>query len=55
MQPAAFKETDAAFNVGCAILALQILPEGVYVAMNGRVYDPHQARKNTTIDRFEET
>ena len=55
MQPAAFKKTDAAFNVGCAILALQTLPEGVYVVMNGRVYDPKRARKNTAIDRFEET
>jgi L-asparaginase len=55
MQPAAFKESDAAFNVGCAILAVQTLPEGVYVVMNGRVFDPHHAQKNLDLDRFEES
>lgn len=54
MQPAAFKRTDAAFNIGCAILAVQTLPEGVYVVMNGRVFDPRRARKNLELDRFEE-
>jgi len=54
MQPAAFKRTDAAFNVGCAMLAVQILPEGVYIAMNGRVFDPHKVKKNLELDRFEE-
>jgi L-asparaginase len=55
MQPAAFKHTDAAFNVGCAIVAVQTLPEGVYVVMNGRVFDPHEARKNVEMDRFEKS
>jgi L-asparaginase len=55
VQPAAFKESDAAFNVGCAILAVQTLPEGVYVVMNGRVFEPHRARKNLDLDRFEES
>jgi L-asparaginase len=54
MQPATFKQTDAAFNVGCAILAVQTLPDGVYVVMNGRVFDPRRARKNPELDRFEE-
>ena len=54
MQPAAFKQTDAAFNVGCAIIAAQTLPEGVYVVMNGRVFDPDKAHKNPALDRFEE-
>lgn len=55
MQPAAFKRTDAAFNVGCAIIAVQTLPAGVYVVMSGRVFDPHKARKNLELDRFEES
>jgi L-asparaginase len=46
MQPAAFKRTDAALNVGGALIALQTLPEGVYVVMNGRVFDPRKATKN---------
>jgi len=54
MQPAAFRRTDAAFNVGGAIIAAQTLPPGVHIVMNGRVFDPHRARKNMALDRFEE-
>jgi L-asparaginase len=54
MQPAAFKKTDAAFNIGSAILAVQILPVGVHVVMNGKVFDPNKAAKNLELDRFEE-
>lgn len=53
MQPAAFKNSDAAFNIGGAVLALQTLPEGVYLVMNGRVFDPLNTRKNVLMDRFE--
>lgn len=54
MQPAAFQETDASFNVGCAIAAVQLLPDGVYLAMNGRIFDPQTTRKNVTRERFVE-
>jgi L-asparaginase len=54
MQPAAFKRSDAAFNLGFALAAVQTLPEGVYIAMNGKIFDPLRARKNTQMDRFEE-
>ncbi len=37
-QPERFKETDADFNIGMAVAAVNILSEGVFVAMNGRVY-----------------
>ena len=53
MQPARFKSTDAAFNVGVAIGALQVLPPGVYIAMNGQVFDPEKTRKNVAESRFE--
>ena len=53
MQPAAFKHSDAAFNVGGALIALQTLPEGVYIIMNGKVFDPADTRKNRDLDRFE--
>jgi L-asparaginase len=53
MQPARFKSTDAAFNVGVAIGAVQVLPPGVYIAMNGQVFDPAKARKNVADSRFE--
>lgn len=53
MQPAAFKVTDAHFNIGFALAALQLLPPGIYLAMNGAVFDPETARKNPRLDRFE--
>jgi L-asparaginase len=54
MQPARFKSSDAEFNVGFAIAAAQTLPPGVYIAMNGRVFNPDKARKNRDMNRFEE-
>ena len=53
MQPARFRSTDAAFNVGVAIGAVQVLPPGVYIAMNGQIFDPAKARKNVADSRFE--
>ena len=54
MQPATFRHTDAHFNLGFALACAQTLPEGVYLAMNGRIFDPTRVRKNTELDRFEE-
>jgi len=54
MQPAEFKVTDAVFNVGCAIAAVQILPEGVYIAMNGHIFAADKTRKNMETNQFEE-
>jgi L-asparaginase len=55
MQPARFRSTDALFNVASAITAAQILPAGVYLAMNGRIFDPLTTRKNVAQNRFEAT
>ena len=52
MRPAAFRETDAAFNVGSAMTAVQTLPEGVYLVMNGRIFDPQRTWKDVPRDRF---
>ncbi len=54
MQPARFRTTDAVFNVASAITAAQTLPPGVYIAMNGRIFDPQSCRKNIEENRFEE-
>lgn len=54
MQPAEFKHSDAAFNLGFALACVQTLPAGVYLAMNGRVFDPDRVSKNLEEDRFEE-
>jgi L-asparaginase len=53
MQPARFKVTDAAFNIGTALGAVQALPPGVYIIMNGRIFDPRRTRKNVRDNRFE--
>ena len=54
MEPARFRDTDAVFNIGCAVGALQGLKPGVYIAMNGRLFHPDKVRKNRTANRFEE-
>ena len=54
MQPAKFKSSDAEFNVGFAVAAVQTLPPGVYIAMNGRIFDPDKVRKHRELNRFEE-
>jgi L-asparaginase len=53
MQPARFRVTDAIFNIGSAIGAVQSLESGVYIAMNGCVFDPNRVRKNREKNRFE--
>jgi L-asparaginase len=53
MQPARFRLTDAVFNIASAMMAAQTLPEGVYITMNGRIFNPHRARKNKELNRFE--
>lgn len=54
MQPALLRNSDAFFNIGFAFAAVQLLPPGAYVAMNGRVFRPGHARKNVQLGRFEE-
>jgi L-asparaginase len=53
LSPSRFRGSDAEFNVGTAVGAVQSLPPGVYIAMNGRVWDPRRVRKNVAANRFE--
>ena len=53
LNPARFRGSDAEFNIGTAVGAVQSLPDGVYIAMNGRVWDPAKVRKNVAANRFE--
>ena len=53
LSPARFRGSDAEFNIGTAVGAVQSLPEGVYIAMNGRIWDPARVRKNLDANRFE--
>jgi L-asparaginase len=51
--PAACKNSDADFNLGFALAAVQTLPAGVYIAMNGRLLPATAAVKNYAAGRFE--
>jgi L-asparaginase len=53
LNPARFQGSDAVFNIGCAVGAVQSLPDGVYIAMNGRIWNPAHVRKNRDANRFE--
>ncbi|HTD29285.1 MAG TPA: asparaginase domain-containing protein [Xanthomonadaceae bacterium] len=55
LNPARFRGSDADFNIGTAVGAVQCLPPGVYIAMNGRIWDPLKVRKNVAANRFEST
>lgn len=53
LNPARFQGSDAVFNIGCAVGAVQSLPDGVWIAMNGRIWRPDAVRKNVSANRFE--
>lgn len=54
IEPARFKSSDAAFNIGSAVAAVQTLQPGVYIAINGRIFDPDNVRKNLERNWFED-
>ena len=53
MQPARFRFTDAIYNIASAVTAVQLLPKGVWIAMNGQCFDPEKTWKNVAMNRFE--
>jgi L-asparaginase len=53
LQPARFTDSDAPFNLGMAMAAVQTLPPGVYVVANGTVFPADRVRKNRELNRFE--
>jgi len=54
MIPYAFGASDALFNLGCAFSAVQALPKGVYITMNGKIFSWNNVRKNKESGEFEE-
>jgi L-asparaginase len=54
MVPYAFGSSDGLFNLGSAISFAQVLPPGVYLAMNGRCFAHDHVRKNRKTGVFEE-
>jgi len=53
LEPALFKTSDAVFNIGCALGAVQSLGAGIYIAMNGKVFAADKVWKNLDSNRFE--
>jgi len=54
MIPFSYGNSDALFNLGSALTAVQLLKNGVYVTMNGKVFNWNNVRKNTEKGVFEE-
>lgn len=54
MIPYSLENSDAVFNLGVALSAVQLLPEGVYIAMGGRIFNYDNVRKNREKGIFEE-
>jgi len=53
LSPARFKTTDAVFNIGMAVAAVQTVKPGVYLAMSGQVFEAGKVQKNREENRFE--
>jgi L-asparaginase len=54
MVPFKFGSSDGLFNLGSALAFAQSLPQGVYVAMNGRYFHWDRVQKNKKSGEFEE-
>ena len=54
MVPYAFGSSDGLFNLGSALSFVQVLPPGVYIAMNGQHFSWNAVRKNTATGSFEQ-
>lgn len=53
MVPYALESSDSVFNLGCAIMAVQLKESGVYICMCGQVFDYDNVRKNKEKGIFE--
>lgn len=52
LSPARFAHSDATFNVGMAFAAIQVLGPGVYIVMNGQVFEAGKVRKDRAKNAF---
>ena len=53
MIPYKFGSSDGLFNLGSALAFVQILSKGVYIAMNGKVFEANKVKKNKDKGEFE--
>ena len=54
MRPFMLGHSDASFNIGSALMAVQLASVGVYIAMNGRLFSANQVQKNRQLGLFTE-
>ena len=54
MVPYSLKDSDAVYNLGCAQIAVQLLPPGIYICMNGRVFEAGKVLKDKKAGIFKE-
>jgi L-asparaginase len=54
MIPVKFGSSDGLFNMGSALSFVQALPTGVYIAMNGQIFNQENVKKNKKLGIFEE-
>jgi L-asparaginase len=52
MRPEKFSDSDASFNVGTAVGAMNVLGNGVYIAMNGRIYPWNRVERDQRTGQF---
>ncbi len=52
IKPERFSDSDASFNIGTAVGAIGILENGVYIAMNGRIYSWDRCKRNLKTGQF---
>lgn len=52
MVPDQFRGTDARFNLGCALTAVQLKESGVFIAMNGKVFSYDEVKKDKARGEF---
>ena len=53
MIPIDFGSSDGLFNLGSAMGFVQSLPQGVYIAMNGKIFNSNNVKKNIDLGKFE--
>jgi L-asparaginase len=53
MIPYKFGSSDGLFNLGSALAFVQVLPKGVYIAMNGKIFEANKVQKNKERGEFE--
>lgn len=52
MVPYSIKQSDALFNLGTTVTAVQLLPAGIYISMNGQIFDWDKVHKDTQVGEF---